>query len=497
MLRSGTRSKHEPSPSECRRCKQPGDNSLQSGSAMIKQAMLLIETVECPRNLLFRYRVEDYLQANGFEIKRISGIEKVDLAQTGLVVFCTCGFTVPIQEKQIKYIKLARAEMERQGSPAELVVTGCLSDMNLQYLQENHNGPIIGHQNLEAFDDLINAATPIAEIPSRNHVSTEEKNIQLIYAPDIVDQYKKLEWLATGFPAVVGPEKTVRRRWADSRSTQAIINRDFPFYQLFMGDETWCVKISTGCQGNCSYCAIRRAKGRLASRPLEDVVGEIQNGIDKGYEWVSLIADDSGAYGRDIGLNFGHLLNAMTEIKGNFGIIIDSLNAHHLNTHIDDLIRFFESGKKAGLVLAVQHVNERILKSMNRHCEIELLKENLIRLNNTTSQLALEYHFITGYPGETEEEFKELEEFARWSVNLNTNNGWHAFVFSPQPGTKAAEMEGQIPEEIRIARGKRLQTIHAEVYGIEAPGAGPKKQAGTDRSCTDGTLSTTVEDPKT
>ncbi len=426
----------------------------------MKKALVLVEMVECPRNILFRYRVEDYLKANGYATLAVSGVQTWDLSDLDLLVFCTCGFTVPIQDNQIRYIGFAVEELARQNSQALFVVTGCLSDMNAAKIRAGHHGPIIGHRAMEDFDRLIDARVPYAEVPHRNNLTNEEKHIQVLYPPKVVEAYTKYAWLK-GLAAAPIPDKVDRmRRYA--KTGTVVVQRDFKFYQRVSGDHVWSLVISSGCLGKCSYCAIRKAKGRLKSRPLADLKREISQGVAAGYSWLSIVADDSGVYGKDIGSSFSELLDHIAVQPGNFGVMIDSLGPNDFNEHFASLEALIRSGREVGMILAVQHVNGRVLDSMRRPFDVALLREHLQALNDAGGNLGIEFHFIVGYPGETEDEFEDLADFCRFVLTLSGNNGWEAFIFSPQPGTPAASMPDQIPDAVRAARAERLRRLHED-----------------------------------
>ena len=230
-----------------------------------------------------------------------------------------------------------------------------------------------------------------------------------------------------------------------------------------MGNETWCILTSVGCLGNCSYCAIKFSKGKLKSRPFADILQEARQGVNAGYKWLSLIADDNGVYGRDIGTNLAALLKEVSEIEGDFNILIDSLSPNHLIETFDDLMAVFQKGKIRRICLTVQHVSPRILSSMNRYYDVYVLKQRLATLTTALPDLILDSHFIVGYPNETEEEFDQLISFARWLFELSPKNTFKQFAFSANPGTAAAQLEWQLSSRLigkRMRKLNRLQRAH-------------------------------------
>ncbi len=222
---------------------------------------------------------------------------------------------------------------------------------------------------------------------------------------------------------------------------------------------------STGCASRCAYCAIWMAKGRLVSRPLEDVLADVTTGLDRGFTWVSLIADDNGAYGKDIGRNFGELVDGLTALQRPFGLMIEGIKPDDFNDHFETLLRFGRAGNPLGMVLTVQHAHPRLLQAMGRPFDLERFKRNLARLDREITGLVPSFHLIGGFPGEGREELAALEDFARWVKALDPRNGyaWVTFVFSAHPGTRAFSMPDQIPLETRIARCAAITAVHEDV----------------------------------
>lgn len=423
---------------------------------MAKKAIILIQFVECPRNMLFRYRVEDYLKANGYLI-----VLRRDLHSCDLVVFCSCGVTVAQQEKNLKFIMYTKKEIDRQKSKATFVVTGCLPSQNKEKLYFIHRGPNFSHKDIDKFDRIINAKVKFDDIPYRMHITTRERRRLVIYSPPWYEELNKLKWIANHVPAYLS--KKMRRM-----KSKLEINTKFPFDYYQMGDKTWCVVTSSGCLGKCSYCIIRKAKGKIKSRPKSTIINEVRKGVDMGFKWISLIADDNGYYGKDIGTNLVELLNDILNIKGNYNILIDSLDPFNFNKMFNGLLPVIESGKLNRLTLAVQHVNERILFSMKRNYDVNQFKKNLFEINSKVKNFTIDFHFMPGYPGETEEEFYELLSFAKWTLETNTNNSWKTYGFSSVPGTIANTLPNKIPTEIINQRVRLLNRAHNVGHNLHA-----------------------------
>ena len=416
------------------------------GENRMKNALVLIHWNYCPRNELLRFRIEDYLKANGWLIVPPSKIKSCKL-----IVFCTCGLTY---EEQTRSFDIIRGVYERTASlhdPPMFVVTGCLPPINQKELLQVHKGPAVGVRDIDALDTLINATIKIADIPQRNQVINAERPRVVVERRKYVPIMKLIHLAKKVNTSVSQPYLKTFRKYLPFDMDDAL----FDYYQ--MGDATWSVITSVGCLGNCSFCSTRFAKGRIKSRPLPDIIEEVRQGIQLDYKWVALIADDNGAYGRDIGTNFAALIRELNTIEEDFNILIDSLGPNDLIKAFDELRQVFMSGKIKRICLTIQHVNPRILSSMNRSYDVDLFKEYLRTITATFPELILDFHLMICFPGETDEEFEELLEFIHWISELNPLNSFKVFTFSGCPGTVAYELDGQIPRSIMR---KRLSKVN-------------------------------------
>jgi len=411
-------------------------------------AVVLIRFTECPRNVLLRYRLEDYLKTNGYEIVSPANIRSCDL-----IVALACGLTLRAQNLHIGIIEEVKEEIRRQKSKAVLVVAGCLPGQAKTRLAAVHDGPAIGYLNLNEFDKLIGATTPIEDVPYRHYVKSKERKGCALqghpwkrYSGKLARRLKTIHHM---------PGRLFRRY---GRRIGLETRLPFDFYQ--MGDETWCVVTSMGCSHKCSYCLSRPAKGYVKSRPPETVLEEVREGVQKGFKWVSLIADDNGSFGKDIGTSFEKLLGDLARIEGDFSFVIDSLSGMDLNRLHDVLMELGSAGKLKRITVALQHVNIRILESMNRPYDVAQFKRNVKEMTDKIDGFVVDFHFLPGYPGETEEEFQELLSFAEWILAVNPESSWKAYGFTPMPGTPAAKLPGQLPTDVILDRTRRLLACH-------------------------------------
>ena len=148
----------------------------------MKTALLLIDWIGCPRNVLLKLRVEDYLKANGWSIingwsviKKWSFVSPSKLKSCNLIIFFSCSAVLANQRQSLRIIKTVNEELARLKNHPMFVVTGCLPSINRKELLKVHKGPAFGPLELQKFDTLINANTKIANIPNRKNVRTSER----------------------------------------------------------------------------------------------------------------------------------------------------------------------------------------------------------------------------------------------------------------------------------------------------------------------------------
>jgi ribosomal protein S12 methylthiotransferase len=215
------------------------------------------------------------------------------------------------------------------------------------------------------------------------------------------------------------------------------------------------LKISDGCNAPCAFCTIPSFKGKLRSRPLDAVVDEARALVDAGARELVIVAQDSTDYGRDWGEpnSLPRLLAAIcnrTDERLRWVRLMYAYPGHVT----DELIEVMASQPKINpyLDMPLQHGDPRTLRRMRRPSRPETVFEHVEKLRRAMPDIALRTTFIVGYPGETEEEFQGLLDFAR-AIEFDKVG---AFTFSPEPGTPAAALPDQVPDDVKQERYARL-----------------------------------------
>lgn len=354
----------------------------------------------CPKNRVDSEAMIGQLQADGYQLT-----DQAD--QAGVVIINTCGF---LQESVNEALsEIATVALMKEQREFTLVVTGCLVQrMGKELLRE-----------IPGIDALIG-------------MHSYDRLLEVIRAP----------------------KHAIKRAPTDY---------DGEFYarrQLTTGPGWAYLRIADGCDNHCGYCMIPSIRGRFRSRPIAEVVAEARALAARGVREVNLIAQDTTNYGIDLGGKrlLPQLLRKLDAVDGLKWVRI--LYTHP--AHFDDrtIAAVADSVKTVKyLDVPLQHISGRILKAMNRGIDGEGTRELIAELRAAIPGLVLRTTFIVGLPGETEREFDELMEF----VQLTRFERLGAFAFSPEPGTKAGRLGGQVSEELKRERLGRLMELQRKV----------------------------------
>ncbi len=220
------------------------------------------------------------------------------------------------------------------------------------------------------------------------------------------------------------------------------------------------LKISEGCDRTCTFCAIPKMRGKHATKPLEQVVAEATELAADGLKELVIVAQDTTYYGRDL---YGEprlveLLEALEQIDGIEWIRLMYLYPMYFSDRLIDTIS--GSGKILPyLDMPLQHASDPVLKRMQRRVARGPTEELLTKLRDRIPDVVLRTTMITGFPGETDEQFAEMVEFVqRWRFER-----LGVFPYSLEPDTPAARLDGHLPEEVKLARRDELMQVQQAI----------------------------------
>jgi len=333
------------------------------------------------------------------ELSGFQAFHNSDNVDGDIVIINTCGFIGDAKEESINTI-LTYAEAKNEGRIKELYVMGCLSE---RYR-----------------DDLL------AEIPEIDRI------------------YGKFDWINI-------VSDIIKRNPATMPYDRVITT---PSHYTYL-------KIAEGCNRFCAFCAIPLITGRYKSRPIEEILEEVRMLVGKGVKEFNVIAQDLSSYGLDIykRLALPELIDRMAEIDGVKWIRLHYAYPSEFPYEILDVMAR-HSNVCNYLDIALQHINNDVLKNMRRH----ITKEETLALIRTIREKVPGIHIRTtlmvGFPGETEEAFDELKEFVKEAKFERMG----AFAYCEEDDTYAAKhFSDSIPQEVKESRLEEIMTIQEDV----------------------------------
>lgn len=216
------------------------------------------------------------------------------------------------------------------------------------------------------------------------------------------------------------------------------------------------VTVMYGCNNFCSYCIVPHVRGRERSRKPEDIIKEISQLTSEGIKEVMLLGQNVNSYGKELDpqMTFAELLEEVNQIEGIERIRFTTSHPKDLS---DELIRVMAELPNIceHLHLPVQSGSNRILEAMNRRYTRDQYLRLVQKLRDAVPEIALTTDIIVGFPGETEEDFQDTLDL----VEQVQYDGAFTFAYSPRKGTRAAELEQQVPQEVRMERLYRLNEV--------------------------------------
>lgn len=359
-------------------------------------------TLGCTKNQVDSEMILGVFKRQGFNI--VNQVEEADI-----IVVNTCGFIQSAKEEAIDTI-LEMADYKQQRCKA-LIVTGCLAKRYKSQILESmpEVDLVIG------VDEYDNISEILSNFFSQN---------------DLLNHYKfdqKLDF------------------------NNRIISSTYPLAYI---------RISDGCDNKCSYCAIPLIRGPFKSRQMEDILKEVEDLAKQGMKEFCIISQDTSKYGLDIygELKLAELLRKMSQIEGVKWIRILYM---YLYETTDELIEEIANNDKVCKYfdIPIQHLNDKMLKDMNRHDTKEIIFDRIKKIREMVPNAVLRTTCIVGFPGETEEQFEELLDGVR-ELKFDRLG---AFTYSREEDTLSYNFEGQIDEQTKERRLKKLFDVQKEI----------------------------------
>ncbi len=357
----------------------------------------------CSKNLVDSEKMLHTLRENGMEIVD-------DPARADAAVVNTCGFIQSAQEEAID-ILLRLAQLKQGGSLRALIAAGCLPQrFQGEFLKE-----------LPEVDAAVGTGS-VSDIACAVRGALEGR---------------KRGWFGENEKAEQGGERDLLT----------------PAYSVYL-------RIAEGCDNRCAYCVIPYIRGPYRSRPIEEIVDEARALAARGAKELLVVAQDISRYGTDLygERRLHRLLEQLCDIDGVEWIRLHYLYPDELDDCLLDVIeqspkilRYFD--------IPIQHVNDRVLRDMNRRGDGALVRERIDAIRRRMPDAVIRTSLIVGFPGETEEEYQELYDFLK-EYRLERAG---VFAFSAEEGAPAAAMPGQLDEETKERRRAEIFALQQDI----------------------------------
>jgi len=395
----------------------------QAGLGAFKKVTMV--SLGCAKNTVDGEVLLGDLSRSGFDIT-LDEDETTDA-----IVINTCAFVEEAKNESIEAI-LRATQMKAEGKTKKVIVTGCLGQRYNDTLAEElpEVDMIVGFENYGGLSNNLRASLD----PNGSPISPFAGTDQL-----------------TGFPTAPAPINTSR---VQVGSATVPFRSEWGRYRL-TPNHTAYIRVAEGCDHACTFCAIPGFRGKFRSKPWASLLEEIKYMAESGVKEFNLIAEDTNQYGTDRrdDKNLARLLREMGKIEGVEWIRI--LYAYP-SYFTDDLIQAIAEVPQVCkyIDIPLQHISNLTLLRMNRpprkHTE-----DLLNKLRDRIPGLVLRTTFISGFPGETVEEHKELVKFIRKFKFERLGD----FMFSEEDGTPAAQMDDQVDYDVREARRDEIVSI--------------------------------------
>lgn len=377
-----------------------------SDSETFSKGTYAFVSLGCPKNLVDSEKMLGTLALDGYSLVS-------DPVGSDFVIVNTCGF-IESSRQESKAVIREMLELKRQGKTKGVIVAGCLPER-------------LGSILLEEMPDIDH----IVGVFGRDEINR--------VADHLIGGVKEQRELFRPAPITA----------LDDRARLRITPRHYAY-----------LKISEGCDRTCTFCAIPKMRGKHITKPVEMVISEAQELAADGVRELNIVAQDTTYYGMDL---YGEprlteLLKELEQVEG-----LDWIRLMYLYPvyFTDELIEMIAGSQKIlpYLDLPLQHINDTVLKRMQRRVNRKQTVELVKKLRTTIPNLVLRTTFITGFPGETDEQFEELKDFVRETRFERMG----VFTYSLEPGTPAVKLEGHLPEAVKQDRRDELMQLQQEI----------------------------------
>lgn len=364
---------------------------------------IYIVTLGCSKNQIDSELMTSILKNDNYGIANF-------LEEADIIIVNTCGFIEAAKEESIDTI-WEMTKYKTMGSCKYLILTGCLAQRYSKELLEEIEeiDAVMGTGNINKISSIIK------ELDDKKSKIEKVDNIDQLYLEDV----KRISFNTTEY-----------------------------------------VKISEGCDNFCTYCIIPKLRGKHRSRPMKDIIREVEYLSSNGVKEIILIAQNTSDYGIDLYDEYClyKLIDNLNDIEGISWIRLLYLYPDNFSKKLINSIKNNDKVVKY-IDIPLQHVNNNVLKSMNRKTNKEDIISLIENLRKEIPEIVIRTTFIVGFPGETEEEFQELCDF----ISQVKFEKLGVFTYSKEEDTPAYDLPNHISEEVKEDRQKRIMEIQQNI----------------------------------
>ena len=415
----------------------------------MKKNQIDIITLGCSKNLVDSEHLMRQFEDAGYHCVADSKRPQGEIA-----VINTCGFIEAAKEESINTI-LEFVAAKKDGRLRKVFVMGCLSQRYQKELEDSI-------PEVDKFYGKFNYKQLLQDLeppPQNRAVVQTSQNV----ASDMI------------------PQNTLSGQRCENRSFQKFQNGTLSRRRKLTTPAHYAyIKIAEGCDRHCAYCAIPLITGRHVSRPMEDILAEVEDLARQGVKEFQIIEQELTYYGVDL---YGHtriaeLIDRMADIKGVKWIRLHYAYPNQFPLELLDVMRSKPNVCRY-LDIALQHISDHMLSRMQRHVTKAETLELLKTIRQRVPGICIRTTLMVGFPGETEEDFGELKEFVR----TQRFDRMGAFMYSEEEGTYSAEhYADDVPEDVKQRRLDELMAIQQDISTeLEAAKVGQTLRTIIDR----------------
>lgn len=328
-----------------------------------------------------------------------------DVEEADVIILNTCYVKLPTEQKMITKIRKYKTEFPDK----KLIIGGCMVEVDDKRLEKFAGDDCwIGPHKLDEVDEVV------------------EKAIN----GEVVHEYGKTRAIKAG---------------KGKKNSESLVH---------------ILQICEGCNGQCTFCCTRIARGFLISYPIDVIVEEAKDAVEHGCKELQVTAQDTACFGMDTGESFADLLNKLGAIEGDFRIRVGMMNPQSIKNQLHEVIDAFKNNDKIFnfVHLPIQSGSPKVLKEMNRKHTLDEYKYILNEFRKEIPQMSLATDIIVGYPTETEEDFNQTLELLK-EIKPDIV---HISKYMHRPGAKSNHLK-EIDHNIMKNRSHRVNQVKTEV----------------------------------